>query len=123
MSIEEMYNLSEKMAGLTEKLDAQMNSYSELINETAELERELAKNVLVYLDTAETKKTSWEKLEVLAVAKSEEAKEKYLKLVWLRHKRKLAEKLLDATQSALSSCQSMIKYVRPDRNYNDRTQS
>lgn len=107
----DVMDYAEKVAFYEEKLSSQIEALESLGEMVAKLEMKVRNAALIYMhDTPEAKKISFEKLEMAACQNDDQKKSDYIELIFLRHKQKVAEKIIEATQSALSGIQSMMKY-------------
>lgn len=110
MSVEKIYTYQAKIDEMTDRLVGQVKTYGDLIETIADLERKVRAACMEYMTAnPESKKVALEKIEMLS-AIGDEAKENYLYLVYLRHKQKSLEKIIEATEAGISACQSLMKY-------------
>jgi hypothetical protein len=111
--IEKVYSYQEKINWYLDRIQDQIDAYAKLIDRIATLERDVRRFCMAYLEKfPENKKHSFEKVEMLACS-GEIQKNDYLELVWLRHKDKSMQHIMEATQSGLSATQSLMKYDKP----------
>jgi hypothetical protein len=108
--VEKIYAYQAKIETLTDRLVEQVKTYGDLIDTIADLERTVRAACMAYMTTnPDSKKVALEKIELLSSV-GDEAKEHYLYLVYLRHKQKSLEKIIEATEAGISACQSLMKY-------------
>lgn len=87
--------------------------YTVLVDEMAELEREIAVVCLDYIHENEDGiKMVRAKLEMVASSKSSELRAKYSRLVYLRRRKKGAEMAIMAVEKSLSAIQSQMKFTK-----------
>lgn len=111
--VEKLYDYHARLEWYNEKLAQQVQTYGDLIETIAALERDVKSACMDYMRAnPDLKKVALEKIEMMS-ASEDEAKENYLHLVYLRHKRHILEKVISATESGLSAVQSAMKYDSP----------
>jgi hypothetical protein len=111
--VEKIFGYQEKINWYLDRIQAQIDAYALLIDRIADLEKEVRRSCMAYLkEFPDNKKHAFEKVEMLACS-GESQKDDYLELVWLRHKDKSMQHIMEATQSGLSATQSLMKYDRP----------
>ena len=110
--VEKIYSYQERINWHLDRIQAQIKTYTDLIETIAELERKVKGACMVWINAnPDCKKIALDKIEMIS-AKCDEDKENYLYLVYLRHKRSSLEKVIQATESGLSATQSLMKYDR-----------
>lgn len=108
--VEKIYTYQAKIEGLTDKLVEQVSVYADIIEVKAKLERDIKSYCMDYMaSNPDNKKMAIDKMEADA-SQGDEKKEGYLHLVYLRHKEKSLEKVIEATGTAISAVQSLMKY-------------
>ena len=111
--INKVYSYQEKVDYSIKQIVHQTKVYGDLIERIATLERTVRGACMDYMRAnPESKKISLEKMEIAACT-APSLREDYLELVFLRVKQHNLEKVLEASQSGLSACQSVMKYDRP----------
>ena len=93
------------------RIEAQINAYESLGELLSECDRRVRKTTLLWCHNNPelSKKLGMERAE-MAAAITEQEKCDYLEVCFLRLKIRIAEKVMDASQSALSGLQSAMKY-------------
>lgn len=110
--VSKIYTYQEKVDYSIKQIVLQTKVYGDLIERIATLERTVRRACMAQLQaTPEVRKVAMEKLEILACT-APELREDYLELVFLRVKQHNLEKVIEASQSTLSACQSVMKYDR-----------
>lgn len=111
MGVEKIHSYEEKINFYQKRLADYIVVYDKLIDDIAVLEQKVRTACLDYMKAnPDKKKLALEKIEILASTDDETAKDNYLQLVWLRHKQKSLEHMIEATQSGMSAVQSSMKY-------------
>ena len=93
------------------RIEAQINAYEVLGELMANADQRVRKTTLLWCHNNPelSKKLGMERAE-MAAAITEQEKCDYLEVCFLRLKSKIAERVMDATQSSLSGIQSAMKY-------------
>ena len=93
------------------RIEAQINAYEALGELLADCDRRVRKTTLLWCHSNPelSKKLGMERAE-MAAAITEQEKCDYLEVCFLRLKAKIAERIMDTSQAALSGIQSMMKY-------------
>ena len=93
------------------RIEAQINAYETLGELLADCDRRVKKTTLTWCHNNPelSKKLGMERAE-MAAAITEQEKCDYLEVCYLRLKAKIAERVMDSTQSSLSGLQSAMKY-------------
>lgn len=102
---------ADRIAWYDEKISNQIEALEKLGDMLAEVDRKVKVNTLNWCHDNQdiSKKLGMERAE-MAAAITEQAKCDYYEVCYLRLKVKIAEKVIDATQSGMSGVQSMMKY-------------
>jgi hypothetical protein len=112
--VNKIYTYQEKVDYSIKQIVLQTKVYGDLIERIATLERTVRGACMDYMQAnPESKKISLEKMEIVACTSPALLREHYLELVFLRVKQHNLEKVIEASQSTLSACQSVMKYDRP----------
>lgn len=100
-----------RIAAYDEKICQLSDSYEALGERYAEVERRVKQTTLLWCHANPelSKKLGMERAE-MAAALTQEQKADYYEICYLRIKIKIAEKIIDATQSGLSGLQSLMRY-------------
>jgi len=110
--VEKIYSFQERINWHLDRIQEQIKTYTDLIETIADLERTVKGACMAWLKSnPDSKKIALDKIEMIS-AIGDEAKENYLYLIYLRHKRSSLEKVIQATESGLSATQSLMKYDR-----------
>jgi hypothetical protein len=111
--MEDIITDEEKIAAYEDIIMRQVDYLEKNADYIVKMESHVRTRTLHHLaEHPDDKKMSWEKLEAFASLKTDDSRLQYGVVCDLRLRQKMAEKMIEATESALSGRQSLMRYKR-----------